>query len=82
MMMFACPNYQYFKILFNPEISSCSSIGSRAPRADGLYLLKSVDKHVYKEYDFEIYKELTLEGMGTTQARKRRLDEDQTSLEF
>ena len=54
----------------------------KSPKSNGIELLKPVGERVYKEYDFEIYKELTLEGMGTTQARKRRLDEDQTSLEF
>ena len=55
----------------------------KSPKANGLELLKPTGERVFKEYDFEIYNQLTLEGMGSTQARKRRMKEDdQTSLEF
>ncbi|NVK03272.1 MAG: SOS response-associated peptidase [Flavobacteriia bacterium] len=41
------------------------------PRAQGVELLKPVGERIYKEYDYEIYEELRLEGMGETRARQR-----------
>lgn len=46
------------------------------PRAQGVELLKPVGERLYTEYDYEIYDELKLEGMGETRARKRRDDEN------
>lgn len=41
------------------------------PKSQGVELLKPVGERVYKEYDYEIYEELKLEGMGETRARQR-----------
>lgn len=41
------------------------------PRAQGVELLKPIGERIYKEYDYEIYEELRLEGMGETRARQR-----------
>jgi hypothetical protein len=43
----------------------------KSPKAKGLDLLKPTGQRVFAEYDYELYQELQLEGMGSTQARKR-----------
>lgn len=45
------------------------------PRSTGLDLLKPIGERVYPEYEYEIYEELKLEGMGETRARQRRGEE-------
>ncbi|NVK28742.1 MAG: SOS response-associated peptidase [Flavobacteriia bacterium] len=45
------------------------------PRAQGIELLKPTGERVFKEYDYEIYEELRLEGMGETRARQRGREE-------
>lgn len=42
------------------------------PRSSGPDLLKPIGERLNKEYDYIIYNELKLEGMGQTQARKRK----------
>jgi putative SOS response-associated peptidase YedK len=55
-------------------------VAIKAPKANGLDLLAPIGQRVYKEYDYVIYDELQLEGMGSTTARKRKLDEEPPSL--
>jgi len=43
----------------------------KSPKSKGLDLLKPIGQRVFTEYDYELYQELQLEGMGMTQARKR-----------
>jgi putative SOS response-associated peptidase YedK len=43
----------------------------KSPKANGLELLKPLGERLFTEYDYELYQELQLEGMGMTQARKR-----------
>lgn len=45
------------------------------PRVKDLELLKPVGERVFKEYDYELYDELKLEGMGMTRARQRKNNE-------
>lgn len=53
----------------SPEIKS--------PKAKDLSLLQPVGERVYKEYGYELFQELKLEGMGMTQARQRKnIEED------
>jgi putative SOS response-associated peptidase YedK len=47
------------------------SAAIKSPKAKGLDLLKPTGQRVFAEYDYELYQELQLEGMGMTQARKR-----------
>jgi len=49
----------------------------KSPRAEGLDLLKPVGQRVIKEYDYELYDELRLEGMGESRARQRKNAEDE-----
>lgn len=42
------------------------------PAARGIQLLQPTGERVYKEYDYEIYQDLQLFGMGETPARNRR----------
>jgi hypothetical protein len=46
------------------------------PRANGIELLQPVGERIYKEYDFEIYEEFKLQGMGHTAARVRKNQEE------
>ncbi len=46
------------------------------PRSTDVSLLKPLGKRVFPEYDYEIYEELRLEGMGESRARQRRNDEE------
>lgn len=51
------------------------------PRAQGFELLRPTGQRVYTEYDYEIYNDLKLEGMGETRARQRQhKDDGQQSL--
>jgi putative SOS response-associated peptidase YedK len=45
------------------------------PRATGMHLLKPVGERIVPEYDYEIYQELEMFGMGETRARKRKEEE-------
>lgn len=47
----------------------------KSPRANGLDLLEPTGQRVYKEYDYIIYEDIQLEGMGSTTARKRKQEE-------
>jgi len=46
------------------------------PRANSLDLLKPIGQRVYKEYDYEVYEEIKLFGMGQSPARNRRKEEE------
>ncbi len=46
------------------------------PKVNGLQLLKPTGERIYKEYDYRIYEELKLQGMGKTTARQRRNSEN------
>lgn len=45
------------------------------PRTNGMQLLKPIGERVYKEYDYELYNEIKLFGMGESPARSRRKEE-------
>ncbi|MGL1886919.1 MAG: SOS response-associated peptidase [Reichenbachiella sp.] len=47
----------------------------KSPKAEGAELLKPIGERIYKEYDYEIYQEIKLEGMGSTSARVRKNQE-------
>jgi len=44
------------------------------PRSTGPELLKPIGQRLVKEYDYEIYNHLGLQGMGMTTSRQRKLD--------
>lgn len=46
------------------------------PRAEGIELLEPIGQRIIPEYDYVMYEDLKLEGMGHTQARKRKLEEE------
>ena len=46
------------------------------PTAEGYDLLEPVGERMIKEYDYQFYDHLKLEGMGHTTARQRKLDFD------
>jgi putative SOS response-associated peptidase YedK len=48
----------------------------KSPKNDSLHLLQPIGERVFKEYDYELYSSLNLEGMGAAPARQRRLFED------
>jgi len=43
----------------------------KSPRENGLHLLKPIGDRVFKEYDYQIYEEIKLFGMGESPARDR-----------
>lgn len=43
----------------------------KPPKANDLNLLKPTGQRVYKEYDYVIYEDIVLQGMGSTTARRR-----------
>ena len=45
------------------------------PRNKDFELLKPIGQPIFKEYDYEIYEDLKLEGMGMSRARNRKLRE-------
>ena len=51
------------------------------PRNKDINLLLPIGERVYPEYEYEIHQELKLEGMGMTNARKRRLANGNSSQE-
>jgi len=51
------------------------SVDIKSPKNHGPELLKPVGERIKKEYDYLIYNELKLEGMGQTQARNRKSNE-------
>jgi len=42
------------------------------PRVNGIHLLQPTGERIFKEYDYEIYEEIKLFGMGESPARNRR----------
>lgn len=48
----------------------------KSPKANGVDLLKPVGERIYKEYDYIIYEDINLEGMGSTTARKRKREDE------
>ena len=44
----------------------------KSPKIKDPFLLEPMGERIYPEYDYELYQELKLEGMGMTQARKRK----------
>jgi putative SOS response-associated peptidase YedK len=46
------------------------------PRLNGSHLLEPVGQRIYKEFEFEIYKEIELFGMGESRARTRKQNEN------
>lgn len=48
------------------------------PRDKDFLLLKPIGNRVYPEFDYEIHRELKLEGMGASTARIRKRDQDST----
>jgi putative SOS response-associated peptidase YedK len=51
----------------SPEIKS--------PRAQGVQLLEPVGERIYPEYDYEIYHDIKMFGMGESRARERKKGE-------
>lgn len=51
-------------------------IDIKNPRANGMELLQPIGERIQKEYDYVIYEELKLEGMGFSQAKTRRKNND------
>lgn len=45
------------------------------PRTNGIHLLQPTGERIFKEYDYEIYDEIKLFGMGESPARNRRKEE-------
>ena len=54
----------------------------RSPSANGVELLLPIGERINKEYDFEIYNEIKLEGMGETAARERKNNEGRQGTLF
>ncbi|MGB0390122.1 MAG: SOS response-associated peptidase [Salibacteraceae bacterium] len=52
----------------------------KSPIANGIHLIEPIGERIVKEFEYDIYEELKLEGMGMTTARKRNKDSNQTSL--
>ena len=50
----------------------------KSPSANGKELLKPIGERVLQEYDYEVYQDIEMFGMGETRGRKRR--DDQMSL--
>jgi len=48
----------------------------KSPRAYDFNLLKPTGERIFKEYDYEIYTDIKLFGMGESRARERRSGED------
>lgn len=46
------------------------------PKSKDFDLLKPIGERIYPEYDYEIYEQLKLEGMGMTRARMRKNEDD------
>lgn len=45
------------------------------PRVNGIHLIQPIGERVFPEYDYEIYEEIKLFGMGESPARNRRKEE-------
>ncbi|HAF46673.1 MAG TPA: hypothetical protein DCG83_03220 [Cryomorphaceae bacterium] len=50
------------------------SAAIKSPKTNGPELLRPIGQRLVPEYDYEIYSHLSLQGMGMTQARQRKLD--------
>ena len=46
------------------------------PRANGVELLAPIGQRIYPEYDYEIYQEIKMFGMGETRSKERRDQEE------
>lgn len=51
------------------------------PRANSIELLQPVGERIYKEYEYEIYEEFKLQGMGHTAARVRKNQEEDPPIQ-
>ncbi len=47
----------------------------KSPKINDPYLLEPMGDRIYKEYEYELFEELKLEGMGMTPARQRKTAE-------
>jgi hypothetical protein len=47
----------------------------KSPSANGKELLKPIGERVLQEYDYEVYQDIEMFGMGETRGRKRRHDQ-------
>ncbi len=47
----------------------------KPPKANGIDLLKPIGERLYKEYEYVVYEDIKLQGMGETTARERRKNE-------
>ena len=52
----------------------------KSPKSNGLHLIEPIGERINKEFDYSVYEELKLEGMGMTTARKRSNDGQQGTL--
>jgi len=52
----------------------------KSPNTNGLHLLAPIGERIETEYEFSVYEELKLEGVGTTTARKRSNKNEQGRL--
>lgn len=50
-------------------------VAIKNPRSNGLSLLEPIGERIFPEYEFELYREIELFGMGESRARKRKKDE-------
>jgi putative SOS response-associated peptidase YedK len=56
------------------------SAAIKSPHAQGSELLRPIGERVVQEYNYEVYQDVEMFGMGETRARKRREDDSQMSL--
>lgn len=54
----------------------------KSPKSNGTDLLEPIGQRLNKEFDYVVYDELKLEGMGSTPARARRNNEGQQTYLF
>jgi putative SOS response-associated peptidase YedK len=52
----------------------------KTPKQNGVHILQPIGERLVKEYDYNIYEEIKLEGMGMTSARQRKNEGEQGSL--
>jgi putative SOS response-associated peptidase YedK len=53
------------------------SAAIKNPKASGIPLLEPIGERIYKEFDYQIFEELKLFGMGESRARERKSNEGQ-----
>jgi len=51
------------------------SVEIKNPKANGSHLLQPIGERIYKEYNYEIYSEIQLFGMGESRAKNRKKNE-------